>query len=132
MGQSAKAALVSATCFALPWLFAAWLFWKTCSLPFQWSVLGLAAASVGYLLYCEREKCLERFYRKREPEKVPASQAADPDLKVQGLYRLVVLYVLLALTWTAGYAVAASYLGSHSRVGPIAWAPVARFAAGFF
>src|SRR5262245_23796546 len=132
MGQSAKAALGSAACFALPWLFAAWFFWKTYSLPFPWIVVTvLAAALVGYLLYRDRDKCLERFYRKREPEKTSATQSANPDLKLQGLYRLLALYVLLALTWTAGYAVAASYLRSHSRIGPVAWAPFSRFLVGF-
>jgi hypothetical protein len=133
MGQSAKAALVAAACFALPWLFSAWLFWKTCTLPFPWSVFvsWIAAALVGYLLYRDRDKCLERFYRKREPEKTSASQSASPDLKLQGLYRLLVLYMLLALTWTIGYALAASYLRGHSHITPVAWAPFSRFLAGF-
>jgi hypothetical protein len=110
---------MSAMYYGLPWLFSAWLFWKTYSLPFPWSVFvpWLAAALVGYLLYRDRDKCLEQFYRKSEPEKTPASQSANPDLKLQGLYRLLALYIFLALTWTAGYAVGASYLRSHSHIG---------------
>lgn len=132
MRETAKAALVSAMYFALPWLLSAWLFWKTCSLPFPWTefVSVLAVALVGYLLYQDRDKCLERFSRKREPEKTPATQSANPDLKLQGLCRLLALYVLLVLAWTLGYAVAASVLRSYTHIGPVSWAAFSRVVAG--
>lgn len=127
-----KASAVSAACFLLPWLLAAWLYWRSYSLPFHWpdTTRLFVAALIGYLLFQDREKCLERFYRKNDPEKAPKSQAADPDLKLRGLYRLLTLYVVLAITWTAGHAVGASYFRSHSHIGPIAWVSISRILSG--
>ena len=132
MGRFVKSAAAAAAYFLLPWLFAAWLFWKSSSLPFPWldSVTLLAAALIGYFLSWDRKNCLERFCRKQEPEKAPQSQVADPELRLRGLFRLLALYVVLALTWSGGYTLSASYLWGHSHIGPIAWAPFARALAG--
>ena len=77
MEKFLKASVVSIACFALPWLFAVWFFWESYSLSLPCPLLlsGFAAAMAGFLLYCDRENCLERFYRKVEPEKVRMSDA---------------------------------------------------------
>src|SRR5581483_7271398 len=132
MGRFVRAAAVSAACSALPWLFAAWLFWRCSAFPLPFPAAALAAAVVGYLLYCDRDPCLERFYRKEEPDKTPIAQAAHPGLRSRGLLRLLALYAILALTATAGYGLAAAYLRGHSHVGPVAWVPLFRGLAGLF
>ena len=98
MGQFAKASVVSVACFALPWLFAVWFFWEcySLSLPCSLWLSGFAAAMVGFLLYSDRETCLERFYRKIEPEKTAVNHAANPETKLKGLLRLVLLYLFSA------------------------------------
>jgi len=133
MGQFAKASVVSVACFVLPWLFAAWFFLQNYSLPLPCSLWlsGFAAAIVGCLLYADRETCLERFYRKIEPEK-PVNHAPHPELKLQGFLRLVALYVVLAVVWTGGCSVAASYLRTHTHIGPFTWAAPFRWAAEAF
>src|ERR1700687_2557687 len=102
MEKFLKASVVSVACFALPWLFAAWFFWQNSSLPLPHSIWlsGFAAAILGFLLYYGRDACLERFYRKIEPEKAPVNQAENPGLKLQGFLRLLALYVVLAVAWT--------------------------------
>lgn len=129
-----KAAAVSAAGFALPWLFAVWLFWRSYPLPLPWSVevTAFAAALLGYLLHYDRGPCLERFYRSQEPDKTPIDHTAHPDLKPRGLLRLLALYAALALAATAGHGLAASYLRTHTHVGPVAWAPPVRAVGGIF
>ena len=134
MEKFLKASVVSVACFALPWLFAVWFFWEcySFSLPYSLWLSGFAAAMVGFLLYSDRETCLERFYRKIEPEKTAVNHAANPETKLKGLLRLVALYVILAVVWTGACSVGASYLRTHTHIGPFPWAAPFRWAAAFF
>ena len=131
MGQFVKAFVASIVQFVLPWLFAAWLFRLSFSLPLPLAgwVLGLAAVVVGFLLAADAKPCLERFYRNKEPEKTPISQAARPDLKLHGDLWLLGLYAILGLTLVMSYVLAASYLRTHPRIGPVSWVQLFRAAA---
>src|SRR5687767_14963457 len=104
MERLIKGFVASTARFVLPWLFAAWLFWASASLPLplpSW-LLVLVVALLGFLLAVDSKLCLERFYRNKEPEKTPISQTARPDLKLHGLLWLIGLYLIQALSMTLG------------------------------
>jgi hypothetical protein len=111
--------------FALPLLFAAWLFWGSGYLPLPWPgfVSGILAFIVWYVLHPEASQCLTRFRDSRESKE--AACGAEPSLEVEfeGALKLLLLYLVTALA-TAGTAVLSmQYLRTNPRIGPLNWAP---------
>lgn len=120
--------------FILPGFFAGWLFWASSLLPLPWPTLfsGLVAAFVWYLLGRDARPCLKRFYDGQEPEQSPIAQDARPEVQLEAFLKLVGLYLIVALSMAVAGVVAVSYLRSHARIGPFAWAPLFRGVSDLF
>lgn len=102
--------------FALPWLFAAWLFVMTTTiLPLSWPVWVSAGVAIlaGYLLQKDAKALLERYCRFDEAAVTPGGKGGRPEAKLRGLKLLLEMHTILACALTIGFLATVDYLRSY-------------------
>lgn len=120
-----RAGLEKATSFALPILFAAWLFWGSGFLPLPWPgfVSGILAFIVWYVLLPDGSECLSRFRESRESKETACGAEPSLEVELEGALKLFLLYLVTALATAGTAGLSMQYLRANPRIGPLNWAP---------
>jgi hypothetical protein len=125
MTKFLRSGLEQAASFALPLLFAAWLFWGSGFLPLPWPgfVSGILAFIVWYVVFPDASKCLSRFRESREPKETACGAETSLEVELEGVLKLVLLYLVTAIAIAGTAGLSMQYLRANPRIGPLSWVP---------